>query len=306
MSNARWTWRLLALPGVAWLSVFFLVALYAVLAVAFGNQDTLSQPVPFWNPLDWNVGYVLEMLKNIWHGDQFLTVSLRTIEFVAIAVVLSLLVGYPVAYFTARHAGRWKGLVLVALILPLWINYLMRMLAWINLLAPDGLGTRALHNLGIEKVFLTLGLLAEPGGWLNGQPTTVILALVYGYLPFFILPLFVAIDRIDARQIEAARDLGASPLSGFLRVTLPLSVPGILAGIVLIALPMFGDYYTADLVSSSTQTNMIGNQIDEFMRQGSEKVTGAALTLLLSVFLLVLMFYYLRTTRRAGTSAQTA
>ena len=88
-------------------------------------------------------------------------------------------------------------------------------------------------------------------------------------------------------------------------MTLPLSMPGILAGAVLIALPMFGDYYTADLVSASTQTNMIGNQIDEFMRQGSEKVTGAALTLLLSTFLLALMFYYLRTTRRAGTSAQT-
>ena len=142
MGGSRWTWRLLALPGVAWLSVFFLVALYAVLAVAFGNQDTLSQPVPFWNPLDWNVGYVLEMLKNIWHGGQFLTVSLRTIEFVAIAVGLSLLIGYPVAYFTARHAGRWRGVVLLGLILPLWINYLMRMLAWINLLAPDGLGTR--------------------------------------------------------------------------------------------------------------------------------------------------------------------
>ena len=102
----------------------------------------------------------------------------------------------------------------------------MRMLAWINLLAPDGIGTTALHDLGIERAFLSLGLLDEPGGWLNGQPTTVILALVYGYIPFFILPLFVAIDRIDQRQIEAARDLGASPLSAFLRVTLPLSVPG--------------------------------------------------------------------------------
>jgi ABC-type spermidine/putrescine transport system permease subunit I len=304
--QSRWTWRLLALPGVAWLSVFFLAAFYAVLAVAFGNQDTLSQPVPFWNPLDWNVGYVLEMLRNLWEGGPFLTVSLRTIEFVAIAVLLSLLVGYPVAYFTARHAGRWKGAVLLALILPLWINYLMRMLAWINLLAPDGLGSKALHDVGIEKLFLTLGLLDEPGGWLNGQPTTVILALLYGYIPFFILPVFVAIDRIDKRQIEAARDLGASPLSAFLRVTLPLSVPGILAGAVLIALPMFGDYYTADLVSASTQTNMIGNQIDEFTRQGSEKVTGAALTLLLSAFLLILMFYYLRTTRRAGVSAQAA
>ena len=155
-------------------------------------------------------------------------------------------------------------------------------------------------------MFLWLGLLAEPGGWLNGQPTTVILALVYGYIPFLILPLFAALDRIDQRQIEAARDLGASPFSAFLRVTLPLSVPGILAGTVLVALPMFGDYYTADLVSASTQTNMIGNQIDEFMRQGSEKVTGAVLTMLLALLLLVLMFYYLRTTRRAGAEASAA
>jgi ABC-type spermidine/putrescine transport system permease subunit I len=304
--RSRWTWRLVALPGVVWLSVFFLCAFYTVIAVAFGNQDTLSQPIPHWNPLDWNVGYVVDMLKNLWHGGPFLKVSLRTIEFVAMAVALSVLIGYPVAYFAARHAGRWKGAILLALILPLWINYLMRMLAWINLLAPDGIGSRVLHSVGIERLFLSLGLLSEPGGWLNGQPTTVILALLYGYIPFFILPLFVAIDRIDHRQIDAARDLGASARSAFFRVTLPLSMPGILAGGVLISLPMFGDYYTADLVSASTQTNMMGNQIDEFMRQGSEKVTGAALTLLLSTFLLLLMFYYLRTTRRAGTSAQTA
>jgi putrescine transport system permease protein len=304
--TSRWTWRLVALPGVVWLTLFFLLAFYVVLAVAFGNQDTLSQPVPHWNPLDWNVGYAIDTLDNFFSGGPFLKVSLRTIEFVAIAVGLSLLVGYPVAYFAARHAGRWKGAILLALILPLWINYLMRMLAWINLLAPDGIGSDVMHNLGIERLFISLGLLDEPGGWLNGQPTTVILALLYGYIPFFILPLFVAIERIDRRQIDAARDLGASPRSAFFRVTFPLSLPGILAGFVLIALPMFGDYYTADLVSASTQTNMIGNQIDELMRQGSEKVTGAVLTLLLAVFLLGLMFYYLRTTRRAGTTTQAA
>ena len=165
--GSRWTWRLVALPGVVWLSVFFLCAFYTVIAVAFGNQDTLSQPIAHWNPLDWNVGYVLDMLRNVWHGGPFWTVSLRTIEFVAMAVALSLLIGYPVAYFTARHAGRWKGAILLALILPLWINYLMRMLAWINLLAPDGIGSRVLHSMGIERLFLSLGLLDEPGGWLN-------------------------------------------------------------------------------------------------------------------------------------------
>jgi spermidine/putrescine transport system permease protein len=298
--TSRWTWRILTLPGAAWLGVFFLVAFYAVVAVAFGNQDTLSQPVPFWNPLDWNVGYVLDVLHNIWHGEQYLTVTIRTFEFVAIALALSLLIGYPVAYFAARHAGRWKGLVLIALIVPFWINYLMRMLAWINLLAPNGWGTTALHDVGIERVFIWLGLLSAPGGWLDGQASAVIIAFVYGYIPFLILPLFAALDRIDQRQIEAARDLGASPSSAFLRVTLPLSVPGILAGCVLIALPMFGDYYTPDLVSASTSTTTIGNQIDEFTRQGSQKVTGAVLTLLLSAILLVLMFYYLRTTRRAA------
>jgi spermidine/putrescine transport system permease protein len=298
--RSRWTWGALALPGVAWLSVFFLAAFYAVIAVAFGNQDTLSQPVPFWRPWEWNVGYVIDTLKNFVHGGPFLTVSLRTIGFVAVAIALSLAMGYPVAYFTARHAGRWKGLVLVLLIVPLWINYLMRMLAWINLLSPDGLASKGLHDIGIEKLFMSIGLLSEPGGWLNGQPSTVILALVYGYIPFLILPLYAALDRIDQRQIEAARDLGASPARAFLRVTLPLSMPGILAGCVLVALPMFGDYFTPDLVSASTKTNMIGNQIDQLTRQGSEKVTGAVLTLLLALVLFVLMYYYLRSTRRAG------
>jgi putrescine transport system permease protein len=298
--GSRWTWRLLALPGVAWLSVFFLVALYAVVAVAFGNQDSFNAPVPFWNPLDWNVGYVLDVLRDIWSGGQFLTVFLRTFAFVALALALSLAIGYPVAYYAARHTGRWRGLVLLGLILPFWINYLMRMLAWINLLSPDGWGTRVLHDIGIERLFIWLGLLGSEGGWLDGQPSTVIIALVYGYVPFLILPLFASLDRIDQRQIEAARDLGASPLGAFARVTLPLSMPGILAGSVLVALPMFGDYYTPDLVSASPKTNMIGNQIDQLTRQGSEKVTGAVLTILLALVMLVLMVYYLRSTRSAG------
>ena len=304
--SSRWTWRLLALPGVVWLSVFFLAAFYAVLAVALGNQDTLSAPVPFWNPLDWNTGYALAVLRDLWSGGQYLTVFIRTFVFVAIAMALSLAIGYPVAYFAARHAGRWRGAVLLALILPFWINYLMRMLAWINLLSADGWATRMLHDVGIERLFIWLGLLGSEGGWLDGQPSTVIIALVYGYIPFLILPLYASLDRIDQRQIEAARDLGANPFSAFARVTLPLSVPGILAGSVLVALPMFGDYYTPDLVSASPKTNLIGNQIDQLTRQGSEKVTGAVLTIILALAMLVLMVYYLRSTRGADDLAAEA
>jgi spermidine/putrescine transport system permease protein len=259
--------------------------------------------VPFWNPLDWNVGYLLQTLRNIWTGGQYLTVFLRTFAYVGIAIVLSLLIGYPVAYYAARHAGRWKGIVLLLLVLPFWINYLMRMLAWINLLSPGGWGTTVLHDVGIEWVFRQLGLLATNGGWLDGQPSSVVLALVYGYVPFLILPLYAALDRIDQRQIEAARDLGASPLGAFRRVTLPLSIPGVLAGVVLIALPMFGDYYTPDLVSASPKTSMFGNQIDQLTRQGSQKTVGAVLTIALAAVLLVLMLYYLRTTRRADAEA---
>ncbi len=302
--ESRWTWRFLALPGVVWLSLFFLVAFYAVLCVAFGNQNTLNEPVPFWNPLDWNVGYVLEVLQNFRDGGQYLTVYLRTFAYVGIAIVISLLIGYPVAYFAARHAGRWKGLLLVLLVLPWWINYLMRMLAWINLLDAAGWGTKVLHYTAIDQLFISLHLLSGEGRWLEGQPATVVIALVYGYVPFFVLPLFAALDRIDQRHIEAARDLGSSPFSAFRRVTLPLSLPGILAGLVLIALPMFGDYYTQDLVSASPRTSMIGNQIDQFTRQGSQKTVGAVLTVVLAVVLLVFMLYYLRATRRAGREGE--
>jgi putrescine transport system permease protein len=273
--------------------------MYAVLCVALGNQNTLNQPLPYWNPLDWNVGYLFDTVSNIVHNGPFLKVFLRTVAYVVVAMVLSIAIGYPVAYYAARHAGRWRGVVLLLLVLPFWINYLMRMLAWINLLSPGGWGTRFLHDFGIEGLFEKVGLLNQDGGWLNGQASSVVIALVYGYIPYLILPLYAALDRIDQRHIEAARDLGASPFAAFRRVTLPLSVPGILAGTVLIALPMFGDYYTNDLISASPRTSMIGNQIDEYARQGSQKTVGAVLTMLLAAVLLVLMFYYLRTTRKA-------
>ncbi len=201
--------------------------MYAVLSVALGNQNTLNQPIPFWNPLDWNVGYLLDTLRNFWHDGPFLQVFLRTVGLRLRSRWRSRsLIGYPVAYYAARHAGRWRGLVLLLLVLPFWINYLMRMLAWINLLSPGGWGTRFLHDFGIEGLFEKLGLLSQDGGWLNGQASSVVIALVYGYIPYLILPLYAALDRIDQRHIEAARDLGASPFAAFRRVTLPLSMPG--------------------------------------------------------------------------------
>ena len=294
----RWLWPGFSLPGVVWLIVLFLVPFYAVVAVAFGTVDPiLLQPVPVWNPLEWNVGWILEVLERLAPGGSFFGVAVRTIVYVGIALVLSLLIGYPVAYYIARHAGRTKSLLLILLIAPLWINYLMRMLAWVNLLAPDGYVNR----------FLTFThVLAEPRDWLGGRASTVILALVYGYIPFMILPLFAALDRIDRSHLEAARDLGASRVSTFLHVTLPLSKAGILGGAVLIALPMFGDYYTPNIVSGAPETSMIGNQIDYYFHFGGQPTIGAAITVVLSLFLTVLMAYYLWTIHKASREARTA
>jgi len=288
----RRIWTLLALPGVAWLAAFFLVAFYAVVSVGLGNVTELYQPVPHWNPLDWNVGYLLRAIDDVLPGGRTFDVFIRTLLYVVLAVAISLAIGYPVAYYVSRYAGRWRGLLLVLLVLPFWISYLMRMFAWTNLLANGGYAADVLNWLSLDR------LLIGGGDWLGGQPIAVIMGLVYGYVPYLIIPLYAALDRIDQRLIEAARDLGAPPREAFVRVVLPLSKAGTLGGIVLIALPMFGDYYTPDLMSGSPKTAMLGNAINGYVQGGPDKSLGAALTLLLSAFLFVFMLYYLRVLRK--------
>jgi spermidine/putrescine transport system permease protein len=166
----------------------------------------------------------------------------------------------------------------------------MRMLAWINLLQDDGY---------VNDVLGGLHIIDSPVNWLNGRPAAVVLGLVYGYVPFFILPLYAALDRIDGRLLEASRDLGVGPTRSFLHVTLPLSRSGLLGAAVITALPMFGDYYTTELLSGAPRTSMIGNQIQFYLLNSSEKNMGAGLVVVLSVMLMVLMAYYLITTDRA-------
>jgi spermidine/putrescine transport system permease protein len=298
----RRLWSILTLPGVAWLSVFFLFAFYAIASVGLGNVTELYQPVPHWNPLDWNVGYLLQAIDDVIPGGRSWDVFVRTLVYVVVALMISLAIGYPVAYYTSRHAGRWRGLILVLLVLPFWISYLMRMFAWTNLLDSGGYAARALDAVSIDGLLRSLGLF-DGSNWLGGQHVTVIMALVYGYVPYLILPLFASLDRIDQRLIEAARDLGAPPASAFWRVVLPLSKTGVMAGVVLIALPMFGDYYTPDLMSGSPQTAMLGNAINGYVQGGPDKSLGASLTLLLAAFLLVFMLYYLRVLRRDQEAA---
>jgi spermidine/putrescine transport system permease protein len=294
VGQSRWVWPAFALPGVAWLILLFVVPFYGVLAVALGRLDPiLLRPLPEWNPWRWNGAAFGEVLRDLF-GGQLGVIALRTIGYVVVASAICVLLGYPVAYFVARRVERRKALWLAALLAPFWINYLMRMLAWVNLLSPDGLVNRLWEGLG-----------QSPQDWLSGRHLTVILGLVYGYIPFFILPLYAALDRIDRQVIEAARDLGASSSEAFWRVTLPLSKQGVLAGLVIIMLPMFGDYYTPNLLSGSPRTRMIGNQIDQFINQSSSQGgRGAALTLILMALVAVLMLYYLRNVARVTEEAR--
>jgi spermidine/putrescine transport system permease protein len=289
---SRWFWQAFATPGILWLLALFVVPFFAIFAIAMGTRDPIFfAPVPVWNPLEWQTETFRGVVANVFGGGPLQTVLLRTTMYVAIASVLSLLIGYPVAYYIARHASRTKVLLLILLIAPFWISYLMRMLAWISLLDDRGL---------VNDVLADIGLIDAPINWLNGRPSTVILGLVYGYVPFLILPLFAAIDRIDQSQIEAARDLGASPGRTFLRVTLPLSRHGILAGTVIILLPMFGDYYTQDLLSANPRTSMFANQIVRMISSRTGGAEGAGLVIMLSLLLLIFMAYYLYSTAKAS------
>jgi ABC-type spermidine/putrescine transport system permease subunit I len=289
-------WALFALPGVAWLSLFFLVPIYAVLAAAFGTTDPLLRILePEWNPLQWDFSSLSNVLDRVFGGDLG-QVFVRTFGFVLLALVGCCLIGYPVAYYVARKANRWRGVLLAALVLPFWISYLMRMLAWVNLLQADGYVNRFLEWTHV---------IDQPRNWLDGDWPTVVIGLVYGYVPFFILPLYAALERLDGRLLEAGRDLGASAFSTFLRVTLPLSVPGLLAASVTTVLPMSGDYYTNTyLTSGSPRTEMVGNQIEFYLRGSSQPQTGASLVLVLMAMLFVLMVYYLVTTIRQQRAAE--
>jgi len=286
-SNTR-IWTGLAAPGAAWLLVFFAVPFYAVACVAFGTIDPIFRDaVPQWNPLQWDFAQSQEVLTSALSGP-LRGVFIRTFVFVFAAMAVCFLIGFPSAYFLARHAGKRRLLLLTLIIMPFWVNYLMRMLSWVNLLSPSGLFSRFISNFGINY------------NWLDGSPITVVLGLVYGYVPFLILPLYATLERLDWRLVEAARDLGATSMQAFRMVTVPMAKAGVAAAAMLIALPMFGDYYTNDLLSRSPKTEMLGNQIDYYINNSSQPQRGAILVLMLSVLLLIGLSWYLRSTAKIG------
>jgi spermidine/putrescine transport system permease protein len=288
----RWLWIGLAAPGAIWLLVLFVVPFYAMLAVAGGTVNPFFQTaVPTWNPLNWSSANLTATWHNIVGAGSFLgPPALRTVLYTAIATIISLAIAYPVAYFVSRYAGRRKALYLVLLIAPFWVSYMMRMLAWIDLLQQNGFVNSGLSFFGL------------PGNtnWLGGKSATVILSLVYGYIPYLILVLYAGLDRIDHSLLEAARDLGLSKWRTFWRVTIPLSKPTIIAGTFITVLPMLGDYFTNQIMSAAPGTTMIGNGIEGLLVSPGQTGQGAVLAIMMLLVLLIPMVYYVVSTARAS------
>lgn len=283
-------WPILAAPGIIWLLVFFIAPLYVVLCIVFGTQDPIFRSsVPVWNPLQWNPEQFTYVLARSGPGGVYFPALLRTAVYVVVASLLCLAIAFPVSYYVARLSGSRRGLLLALLIAPFWISYMMRMFAWVNLLQDDGL---------VNKVLTLGGLFDMRVDWLTGQPLVVILGLVYGYVPYMILPLYAGLDRLSQPMLEAARDLGANRLSSFWRVTLPLCRPTIVAAVLLTCLPMLGDYFTSDMLSASPKTAMVGNLINDSVQAPGQTGQAGAFVMLVLIVTVLPMLYYVRVTSR--------
>lgn len=274
ISPAYW----LLLPGALWLVLFFVVPLYALVATSLydptGGVDSGYQ-------MTWHVANYVHALRH-YPGP-----LARSLVYGSVATTLCLILGYPLAYAIAFKAGRWRNLMLVMVIAPFFTSFLIRTLAWQLVLADQGV---VVHMM---KAVRLLG----PDGRLLATPVAVVAGLTYNFLPFMVLPLYASLEKIDPRLVEAAQDLYASPFRAFLRVTLPLSQPGVVAGTLLTFIPASGDFINAQLLGNP-QTRMVGNVIqDLFVRVGDYPAAGA-LSMALMVVIVVLVSLYVR---RFGT-----
>ena len=278
----RWlTPYLLLAPGIAFLVVFFVVPLYYL-----GNTSLQEGTV--------QVGYTFNWAWDN-YTDAFSTYQtqfLRSFQYAGIATVLALLISYPLTYWIAFRGGRWKNLLLLCIIAPFFVTYLIRTLAWQNILADDGFVVNTLQLVG----------LVPDDGRVLATSTAVIAGITYNFLPFMALPLYVSLEQIDKSLIEAAKDLYASSTKAFLRVTLPLSAPGVIAGTLLTFIPAAGDFINAELLGTPNQA-MIGNVIQSKFLEITDYGQAAALSVILMAVILLLIAIYTRilgTERMAG------
>lgn len=269
----RWGWALLA-PGLLWLGVFFVFPLAQLAAVSLQSPYP-GHPGYYYS--DVNVGTYAQAWA------QFAPHLGRSVSYAAAATVLAFLLALPVAYVLAFRAGRLRPVLMVATFAPFAVAFLLRTLAWRQILADDAQLTRALAGMGLL-----------PGGRLTETAAAVIAGLAYNYLPFMIVPLFAAFERVDPRAIEASHDLYGGSLTTLTRVTLPMAAPGVRAGVLLTFIPAMGDYVNAEVLGSEG-TRMAGNAVEsQMLRVVGGYPVAAATSMILLLIVLALVTLYLR------------
>jgi len=272
-----WAGYLLLLPGGLWLVVFFLVPTVTLLISSL--YDPSGSLIDGYT-LTGHISNYTDSIRE--YADTFG----RSLAYALAATIACIVLGYPLAYAIAFKAGRWKNLMLVAVIAPFFTSFLVRTLAWKLLLGDHGV---------IVDVLKTVHILGSDGRLL-ATPFAVVTGLTYNFLPFMVLPLYASLEKIDLRLVEAGSDLYASPFTAFRKITLPLSMPGLVAGTLLTFIPASGDYINAELLGNP-RTRMIGNEIQDLFAAGALP-EAASLSVTLMALIVVMVLFYVR---RAGT-----
>jgi spermidine/putrescine transport system permease protein len=274
----RMTGYWLILPAALWLGVFFVVPFFSLISASLYDP---SGSVETGYSVTWHVQNFADAFN------EYKDTLWRSLWYSAVATGICLVIGYVLAYAIAFKAGRWRNLMLILVIAPFFTSFLLRTLSWKLILADDGWIVNSLqwlHLLGDDQRLLA-------------TPFAVIAGLTYNFLPFMVLPLYASLEKIDIRLIEASSDLYASPAKGFLKVTLPLSMPGVVAGTLLTFIPSAGDYINAKLLGSANE-NMVGNDIQNLFTTVNDYAAAGALSVILMAIIVALVIVFVR---RAGT-----
>jgi len=281
--------RIAAIAPYGWMVLFFLVPFVFVLKLSL-SQTAIAQP-PYEPVFDLSAGWDAIMaafaalsfdnFRLLVSDSLYLSAGLRSLVVAATATAVLALIGYPIAYAMARLPRRWQPLAMMLVIIPFWTSFLIRVYAWINILQHDGL---------LNQILLSLHIVSAPVVWL-ATDTAMYIGMVYSYLPFMILPLYATLTKLDSSLLEAAADLGSSPLQAFWRVTFPLSLPGVGAGVLLCFIPLVGEFVIPDLLAGS-EAMMVGQTLWlEFFTNRDWPVAAATAVLLLLILLVPLLLY---------------
>ncbi|HEY9866549.1 MAG TPA: ABC transporter permease [Candidatus Obscuribacterales bacterium] len=267
------TLLILLLPATIWLMIFFVIPLIIVLIYSFLERGTYG-------------GVIWEFtLKNYQRlaNDLYGNIIWRSLGLASLTTLICLILGYPIAFLIATISSRWRNLLLFLVIIPFWTNFLVRTYAWMVILRSEGM---------INTFLQSLNLISEPLNLLF-TPFAVLVGLIYGYLPFMILPLYATIERLNFSLVEAAQDLGANHIKTFFRIILPLTFPGIMAGSVLVFIPALGAFITPDILGGA-KTVMVGNLIQNQFLQARDWPFGSALSMGLMILVLIPVMIYFR------------